>query len=93
MYTHELHKSPKLPALLKVYSEKQKVAEEIKALKASDGRVSIDIIRKIIVNTSPFANCYCTTITILWKPQFLTNSMPVLKLGYQLFVFGSQRDE
>ena len=80
MYTHELHKSPKLPALLKVYSEKQKVAEEIKALKASDGRVSIDI-RKIIVNTSPFTNCCCTTITILWKPQFLTNSLLPLRLN------------
>lgn len=33
MYTHELHKNPKLPDMLTVYSEKQKVAEEIKALK------------------------------------------------------------
>ncbi|XP_067934884.1 exosome RNA helicase MTR4-like [Watersipora subatra] len=34
MYTHELHKKPQLPDLLKVYDEKQKIAKEIKSLKA-----------------------------------------------------------
>jgi len=33
METHELHTNPNLPQLLAIYTEKQKVAEEIKSLK------------------------------------------------------------